>query len=771
VNAKRERRPTIQNIATDSGNDESIRRWANDLFADQQQVIFKHTDRMFAVLMIVQWIAGIAAALWISPKTWTGQYSQTHIHVWAAVFLGGAISIFPIILILTRSGYSSTRYVIAIAQMLMSALLIHLTGGRIETHFHVFGSLAFLSFYRDWRVLVPATLVVAADHILRGVFWPQSVYGVLAASNWRWLEHAGWVLFENTFLYLAIRQSVSDMWNNAQRMAQIKSLNQGLKRHTTQVAATNRELKDEINERKRTEEALRRAEEKYRGIFENAGEGIYQSTPGGRFISVNPKMARMYGYTSAEEMIADQTDIERRHYVEPARRVEFKKLLEEQSFVQGFESEVYRKDRSSFWVSERVRAVRDKDGTLLYYEGTIEDITERNRTEEALRESEERLRQSQKMEGIGQLAGGMAHDFNNILTAITGYSDLTLRKLPEDNPLRHNVEQIKKAGERAASLTRQLLAFSRKQILQPKVLNLNAVVPDMDKMLRRLISEDIDLLMVLDPALGSVKADPSQIEQVILNLFVNARDAMPKGGKLTIETSNVYLSEEYSRQYVSVRSGHHVMLAVSDNGCGIEEATKKRIFEPFFTTKGTGKGTGLGLSTVYGIVKQSEGSIWVYSEVGKGTTFKVYLPRCDEVVEEHKQTAPYIQLSREGEMVLLVEDEEMVRGMARQVLEMNGYHVLEASHGKEALRICEQHKGRIDLMVTDVVMPQMGGQELAECLASSRPETRVLFVSGYTDDAIVHHGVLNEGVNFLQKPFTPDALAHKVREVLSMHFS
>jgi signal transduction histidine kinase/CheY-like chemotaxis protein len=446
-------------------------------------------------------------------------------------------------------------------------------------------------------------------------------------------------------------------------------------------------------------------------------------------------------------------------------------LLEEQSFVQGFESEVYRKDRSSFWVSERVRAVRDKDGTLLYYEGTIEDITERNRTEEALRESEERLRQSQKMEGIGQLAGGMAHDFNNILTAITGYSDLTLRKLPEDNPLRHNVEQIKKAGERAASLTRQLLAFSRKQILQPKVLNLNAVVPDMDKMLRRLISEDIDLLMVLDPALGSVKADPSQIEQVILNLFVNARDAMPKGGKLTIETSNVYLSEEYSRQYVSVRSGHHVMLAVSDNGCGIEEATKKRIFEPFFTTKGTGKGTGLGLSTVYGIVKQSEGSIWVYSEVGKGTTFKVYLPRCDEVVEEHKQTAPYIQLSREGEMVLLVEDEEMVRGMARQVLEMNGYHVLEASHGKEALRICEQHKGRIDLMVTDVVMPQMGGQELAECLASSRPETRVLFVSGYTDDAIVHHGVLNEGVNFLQKPFTPDALAHKVREVLSMHLN
>jgi PAS domain-containing protein len=251
---------------------------------------------MFAVLMLVQWIAGIAASLWISPKTWTGQYSQTHIHVWAAVFLGGAISIFPIILILTRSGHVATRYIVAIAQMLMSALLIHLTGGRIETHFHVFGSLAFLSFYRDWRVLLPATAVVAADHILRGVFWPQSVYGVLAASNWRWLEHAGWVLFENTFLYLAIRRNVSDMWNNAESMAEIRGLNESLERHTTQVAGANREVKEEITERKRTEEPLRRAEEKYRGIFENAVEGIFQSTPEGRFISVNQAMARMYGY-------------------------------------------------------------------------------------------------------------------------------------------------------------------------------------------------------------------------------------------------------------------------------------------------------------------------------------------------------------------------------------------------------------------------------------------------------------------------------------------
>jgi PAS domain S-box-containing protein len=758
----------VQQAAIKIDSRESLEQGAEDLFTQQQRTTFKRTDRMFAVLMTIQWIAGIAAALWISPQTWVGHYSQTHIHVWAAVLLGGAISVFPIILVLKRPGCASTRYVIAVAQMLMSALLIHLTGGRIETHFHVFGSLAFLSFYRDWRVLVPATVVVAADHLLRGLFWPQSVYGVLAASNWRWLEHAGWVLFEDTFLYLAILRSVADMRSNADQMAKIRTLNDGLERHTSQLAAANRVLKDEITERRKTENALRSAEEKYRSIFENAVEGIFQSTPGGQFISVNPAMARIYGYASPEEMIAEHTDIEQQHYVQAERRTEFKRLLDEHSFVQGFESEVYRKDESTFWASENVRVVRDDDSRVIYYEGTIEDITERKRTEEALRESEDRLRQSQKIEGIGQLAGGIAHDFNNILTAISGYSELALRRLASDHPLRRNFEEIKKAGDRAASLTRQLLAFSRKQILQPKVINLNVVVPDMDKMLRRLIGEDIDLLTVLDPELGNVKADPGQIEQVILNLAVNARDALPKGGKLTIETANVYLHEDYAHAHVAVRPGPYVMLAVSDNGCGIDEETQKRIFDPFFTTKGVGKGTGLGLSTVYGIVKQSEGNIWVYSEIGKGTTFKVYLPRFDEVEEEQAEVVTNLPPSTEGQVVLLVEDEEMVRQMSREILELNGYHVLEAQHGKEALLVSDQHDGHIDLMVTDVVMPQMGGRELAEHLAKSRPETKVLYLSGYTNDAIVHHGVLEENLNFLQKPFTTDAFARKVHEVLTM---
>ena len=380
---------------------------------------------------------------------------------------------------------------------------------------------------------------------------------------------------------------------------------------------------------------------------------------------------------------------------------------------------------------------------------------------------EEQLRQSQKIEAIGQLAGGVAHDFNNLLTAITGYSDLVMRRLPQgDDLLRRQVREIKRASDRAAALTRQLLAFSRKQMLQPKVIDLNGVVADIDKMLRRLIGEDIDLLTVLDHTLGNVKADPGQLEQVIINLAVNARDAMPKGGKLTIKTANVYLSGEYARQHVAVRPGHYVMLAISDNGCGMDEQVKARIFEPFFTTKELGKGTGLGLSTVYGIVKQSGGNIWVYSELGEGTTFKVYLPRVDEGSDEAQKSVVEAGLPAGSETILLVEDEEIVRKMMRQILEMHGYRVLVAANGRDAIEVCKKRDRPIDLVITDVVMPQMGGRELIENLESLLTDTKVLYMSGYTDDAIVHHGVLDETMHFLEKPFTPNVLIKKVREIL-----
>jgi CheY-like chemotaxis protein len=364
------------------------------------------------------------------------------------------------------------------------------------------------------------------------------------------------------------------------------------------------------------------------------------------------------------------------------------------------------------------------------------------------------------------LAGGIAHDFNNLLTVITGYSSLILQRLPDDDPLRPQLAEVEKAGFRASSLTRQLLAFSRKQVLQPKVFDLGSLVADLSKMLRRLVGENIELNTVLRNGAGRVYADPGQVEQVLMNLVVNARDAMPKGGKLTIEVEDVDLNEEYAGMHIAVKPGQYLMLAVSDTGLGMDSETKKRIFEPFFTTKEVGKGTGLGLSTVYGIVKQSGGNIWVYSEVGKGTTFKIYLPVVESKAESIKVTAKHSELPQGSENILLVEDEAMVRTLARTILEQLGYRVLEATNGEEAVRIFESQREPIHLILTDVVMPLMGGKELADRIGSIKPETRVLYMSGYTDDAIVHHGVLDPGTAFLEKPFSPNSLAHKVREVL-----
>ena len=800
----------------------------------------------------------------------------------------------------------------------------------------------------------------------------------------------------------------------------------------------------DITERRRTEEALRQAEEKYRSIVENAVEGIFQTTPEGGYISVNPALARMYGYVTPGELMNAVTDIGRQVYVDPQHRVEFRRLIEEKGVVEGFEYQVYDRHGKKIWLTESARAVRDANGKILYYEGTVEDITARKRAEaerqvifeiihgvtatpnldellrlihqalkkvvygencrvglfdqstglfyyayyvdqfdqvpppqkpgkscaayvlrtgrpmlftkevfdrlsaagevarsgtparawagvplrthsgvmgvlvlqnygderaytdrdmeflasvgsqialaiqrkradETLRLSEasfrllfennplptwvfdletlrfmqvndaavqnygysreeflgmqitdirppedvadlteflksdpfegktpgqwrhrlkdgaiieveitshklefagreaalvvaqditerrvleRQLRQAQKMEAVGRLAGGVAHDFNNLLMVIKGHTELLLERARADDWHYRKVEQIQKAADRAAGLTRQLLAFSRMQMMQPKVIDINAVVTEMGKMLPRLIGEDIQLSILTDARLGTVKADPNQMEQVVLNLAVNARDAMPDGGKLVIETSNVNLDEAYVRLHPPLEAGNYVMLAVTDTGVGMDAETQAHIFEPFFTTKEKGRGTGLGLATVYGVVKQTGGYIWVYSEPGRGSTFKIYLPRVEELLEAQRPAKAPGDAPQGSETILLAEDERDVREVAREFLTLSGYTVLEAKDGAEAIEVAQRHPGPIHLLVTDMVMPGMGGRELALRLAPVRPDMRVIYMSGYTEYATVRQGELQNDEVLLTKPFTRSILARTVREVL-----
>jgi PAS domain S-box-containing protein len=475
----------------------------------------------------------------------------------------------------------------------------------------------------------------------------------------------------------------------------------------------------------------------------------------GRIEYVNPAFERITGY-SRDEALGQNPRILKSPKNDPAV---YRDLWETITAGKVWVGQLLnrKKDGSEFTERVTISAVHDEAGRIVNYIAVKQDTT-------AQAQLEEQLRQSQKLEAIGQLAGGVAHDFNNLLTVIGGYSSILLGKLPADSPHRASVEEIKKAGDRAGALTRQLLAFSRKQILQPKVLNLNTVVTDLEKMVRRLIGEDIDVLTIKSPVLGQIRADPGQIEQVLLNLIVNARDAMPQGGKLTIETRNVILSEE-AAQRRAAPAGSYVTFSVSDTGQGMDAAIQPRIFDPFFTTKGSGKGTGLGLATVYGIVKQSGGHIWVYSEVGSGSVFKIFLPRLDQPPESELEAVAK-EVPHGTELILLVEDEDQVRAILQHILEEQGYHVLAASNGAEALVLAQEPNRDIRLMITDVVMPQMGGRELAEQILITRPLLPVLFMSGYTDDAIVRLGLLDQKINFIQKPFDSAAVARKVREVL-----
>jgi len=523
------------------------------------------------------------------------------------------------------------------------------------------------------------------------------------------------------------------------------------------------QISTDITERRRAEQVLRESEQRYRALIENTRDIAYSYDAEGKLTFLGPQAAH-YGIDCEEAISRNLLEFvapeDRERITDEMRRI----LATGEEFPTEFR--IVGADGRTYWFEEHGACLRDATGEIVGMSGMLRDITERKQAEKEKAVLEEQFRQAQKMEAVGRLAGGIAHDFNNMLGVIIGYSDILLHDLREDDPIHRDVQHIRGAADRAAGLTRQLLAFSRKQVLELQVLDLNGIVSDLEKMLRRLIGEDIALSTVLQPDVGRVKADAGQIEQVIMNLAVNARDAMPEGGTLMIETADADLDEEYAKTHVSVIPGPYVMLAITDSGGGMDEDTRSKIFDPFFTTKEMGKGTGLGLSTVYGIVKQSGGNIWIYTELGKGTTFKIYLPRVEGAVEAAATPKGLEKSPRGSETVLVVEDEEVLRRLTTRILKLGGYKVLEAAHGGDALLVCRDFEGSIDLLVTDVVMPKMSGRKLANHLAEDRPDMKVLFMSGYTDNAIVHQGVLDEGAAFIQKPFTASALMQKVRDVL-----
>jgi two-component system cell cycle sensor histidine kinase/response regulator CckA len=538
-----------------------------------------------------------------------------------------------------------------------------------------------------------------------------------------------------------------------------------LEQKTLQLEASNQSLAQDVAARALVELALRESEANFRLLTEAMPQLVLITGVDGSHIFCNQRWVEYTGDTLAESkgdgwMKALHPDDR------PLADAAWKDATD-QGGMYSLEARIRKIDGSFRWWLVRGLPLRDSTGDIVKWIATCTDIDELKESAMRLQRTEEQLRQAQKMEAVGRLAAGVAHDFNNVLSVILGYTTLVIDDLSPDDPHRADIVEVQRAGVRATDLTRQLLAFSRQQVLEPRVLRLTQVLGDMRTMVQRLLGEDIDLLLLTAEPVNKVHADPSQIEQIVMNLAVNARDAMPNGGKLTIETANVEFDASYAADHPGVVPGPYVMLAVSDTGTGMLPSTRDRIFDPFFTTKEQGKGTGLGLSTVFGIVKQSAGHIYVYTEPGVGTTFKVYLPATDRASEAMKVSLPPQAALRGSETILLVEDDEQVRRTNCAILRRSGYVILDAQNGGEAFLVSEKFSAPIDLLLTDVVMPRMSGRELSERLAPARPEMKVLYISGYTENAISRHGVLDPGLSFLQKPIVPDVLLRKVREVLS----
>jgi len=517
--------------------------------------------------------------------------------------------------------------------------------------------------------------------------------------------------------------------------------------------------KRDVTEHEEAEQAMRASEERYRELFQDSQDTIFITTPEGRIIDINPAGLELLGFEGKEDLL--QVNIAEELYQDPEDRLRVLDLMAKQGFCRDYEIRLKRRDGSPLRVLETTTAVKDSSGKVIALRGVLRDVTQE-------RQLEQQLLRSQRMEAVGHLAGGVAHDFNNLLTVINGRGDLLRTLLEPGSPLVREVDEIKQAGKRAAALTRQLLILSRRQLSAPAAVNLNTIIASVENLLRRSIGEQVELVSQLEPELANIKADPSQIEQVLLNLSLNARDAMPRGGRLTIETGNVKVSEGSSLHAMGLQLGSHVVLRVEDTGVGIDSRLQEQIFEPFVTTKGPGEGTGLGLSTVYGIVQQSEGQIRVDSEPGRGACFEIILPAVDDAVVEESEPEEDVESPRGSETILLVEDEAAVRSLLRRFLDGQGYRVLEASEGEGALEQADKRDGEIDLLLTDLVMPGMGGFEVARRMESRWPETKILFMSGYSEDAVgmMDNEPLMDSTNFLQKPFSTDLLARRIRAIL-----
>jgi signal transduction histidine kinase/CheY-like chemotaxis protein len=596
---------------------------ADQIFDGVMDRIYRRTDRIFAGLLICEWFFAIGCALVVSPRTWEGAIGKTHVHLYAALLLGGAIISLPIALVLLRPGAVVTRHVIAVAQMLMSALLIHLAGGRIETHFHVFGSLAFIAFYRDWRVLVSATIIVAADHMIRGLFWPQSVYGVTTASEWRWIEHAAWVLFEDAFL----------------------------------------------------------AHSCLRGLAET------------RDLSVR------------------QADLER-----------FNEQIEQ---------------------------------------------TVRRRTAE-LRQAQEQLLQSQKLEAVGKLASGIAHDFNNMLGGILAYSSMLREDYAKDEHLAEHLRLIEVSAERGADMTGKLLAFARKGNYEHRQIDLAVSFQEAVGLIKPTLDKKISVVTGVDEDVWPVNGDSTQILQTVMNLCMNARDAMPGGGELRLEVRNVTADAELSRAEKLPGPGRYVRLSVTDTGCGIPPELHEKVFEPFFTTKGVGKGTGLGLSMVYGIMQSHGGQVFLSSAPGEGTAIQLYFPASAEprsvqpAPAEPMQARPTGGARLSGLRILVADDEEIMRTAAKAILERQGATVTTAIDGEKAVRIFEADPSRFDAVVLDVIMPGMDGIEAFTRMHALRPKLRFVLISGYAESARISELRRRHGAGFIRKPFRSEILIREL---------